>query len=227
MEIRMNHLPQKFILCAAVIFLSSCKDLGTSGIPLLPPVVSQVNPSPAAVGDTIRILGSNFGAVQASSAVLLANCSTAVVISWSDTEIRVKLPNIAANIPVSVNVGSRISNSLTLAVNGFIPGNVSYAADVRPILSFGCTLSGCHVGPNPISGFDQSTYQGLRAGGVNFGSAVVIAGDSTNSEIIKAMRGTSSEVSRMPLAGPWATSGVPDSLIRRTARWIQQGAFYN
>ncbi len=214
-------------LGATTVLFSGCKDLGTSGIPTLPPVVSQINPSPAAVGDTIRILGSNFGAVQTSSEVLLANCSTAVVISWSDSEIRVKLPNIGASIAVRVNVGSRISNSQTLAVTGFVPGNVSYAADVRPVLGFGCTLSGCHAGPNPISGFDQTTYQGLRAGGVNFGSSVVIAGDSTNSEIVKAMRGTSSEVLRMPLAGPWVSSGVPDSLIRRTALWIQQGALYN
>lgn len=222
------ELSQKITLfCAAAMLVSGCKDLGTSGVPALPPIVSQVNPSPAAVGDTIRILGSNFGAVQASSTVLLANCSTAVVISWSDSELRVKLPNIATNITVRVNVGSRISNSVPLTVTGFVPGNISYAADVRPILGFGCTLSGCHIGPSPISGFDQSTYQGLRAGGVNFGSSVVVAGDSTSSEIIKAMRGTSSQVARMPLGGPWVSSGVPDSLIRRTALWIQQGALYN
>lgn len=224
----MNQLSQKITLfCAAAMLVSGCKDLGTSAVPVSPPVVSQVNPSPAAVGDTIRILGSNFGAVQASSTVMLANCSTAVVISWSDSELRVKLPNIAASIAVRVNVGSRISNSLPLTVTGFVPGNISYAADVRPILGFGCTLSGCHIGPSPISGFDQSTYQGLRAGGVNFGSSVVVAGDSTSSEIIKAMRGTSSQVARMPLGGPWVSSGVPDSLIRRTALWIQQGALYN
>ncbi|MEX2189611.1 MAG: hypothetical protein WEB33_02810, partial [Bacteroidota bacterium] len=155
-----------------------------------------------------------------------ANCSTAVIIAWSDNEIRVKLPNIAANVAVRVNVGSRISNSVALAVTGFISGNVSYAADVRPVLLYGCTLSGCHIGPSPVSGFDQSTYAGLRAGGINYGSNVVVPGDSTNSGIIREMRGTGI-VGRMPFGGPWQASGVPDSLIRRTALWIQQGALYN
>ncbi|MEX1138318.1 MAG: IPT/TIG domain-containing protein [Bacteroidota bacterium] len=216
----------RIVVGITVILLFGCKDLGTSAIPSQAPVVSVVSPSSAAVGDTIRITGSNFGPVQASSEVLLANCSTAVIIAWSDNEIRVKLPNIAANVAVRVNVGSRISNSVALAVTGFISGNVSYAADVRPVLLYGCTLSGCHIGPSPVSGFDQSTYAGLRAGGINYGSNVVVPGDSTNSGIIREMRGTGI-VGRMPFGGPWQASGVPDSLIRRTALWIQQGALYN
>lgn len=223
----MTHFLQKStVLCATILLLSGCKDLGTSGIPALPPVVSQVDPSPAAVGDTIRIVGSNFGDVQALSEVFLADCSTAVVMSWSDTEIRVKLPNIASNVSVRVNVGSRASNSVNLAVTGFVAGNASYAADVRPVLLYGCALSGCHTGSSPVSGFNQSTYAGLRAGGVNYGSNVVIPGDSTNSGIIREMRGTGI-VGRMPFGGPWQASGVPDSLIRTIGTWIEQGAQFN
>lgn len=222
----MQSIHRMFIVVGITGTLLSCKDLGTSGIPTEAPVVTSVSPSPAAVGDTIRIIGTNFGGVQSSSEVLLADCSTAVIISWSDIEIRVKLPNIGANITVRVNVGSRISNSIPLVVTGFISANVSYAADIRPILSYGCAISGCHTGPSPTSGFNQSTYAGLRAGGVIYGSNVIIPGDSTSSEIIRAMRGTAS-VGRMPLGGPWFTSGVPDSLIGRTAVWIQQGALFN
>jgi len=222
----MQSIHRLFIVVGITGTLISCKDLGTSGIPTEPPVVSSVSPSPAAVGDTIRIIGTNFGGVQSSSEVLLANCSTAVIISWSDTEIRVKLPSIAANLTVRVNVGSRISNSIPLVTTGFISGNVSYAAGIRPILNYGCAISGCHIGSSPTGGFNQSTYAGLRAGGVSYGVNVVIPGDSTSSEIIRAMRGTAS-VGRMPFGGPWVTSGVPDSLIKRTALWIQQGALYN
>lgn len=211
---------------AAGVLLSGCKDLGTSGIPTQAPVVSSVSPVNPAVGDTIRILGSNFGAAQGFSEVLLANCSTAVIISWSDAEIRVKLPNIASSLGVRVNVGSRVSNSLPLTVTGFIPGNVSYAADIRPILNYGCAISGCHTGSSPVSGFNQSTYEGLRAGGVNYGSNVVVPGDSSSSGIIREMRGTGI-VGRMPFGGPWVNSGVPDSLIRKAGTWIEQGALYN
>ncbi|MEX2116963.1 MAG: IPT/TIG domain-containing protein [Bacteroidota bacterium] len=223
----MNSVLRIFIVAGMTgTLLFGCKDLGSSSVPTQPPVVFSVSPSTAAVGDTIRIMGSNFGPVQASSEVLLANCSTAVIISWNDSEIRVKLPNIAANLAVRVNVGSRISNSVALGVTGFISGNVSYAAEVRSTLNYGCAISGCHIGSSAVSGFDQSTYAGLRAGGVNYGPNVVIPGDSTNSGIIREMRGIGI-VGRMPFGGPWQASGVPDSLIRRTARWIQQGALYN
>jgi hypothetical protein len=138
----------------------------------------------------------------------------------------VKLPNIASNLSVRVNVGSRISAGVPLAVAGFVPGNLSYAADIRPILNYGCAISGCHTGSNPASGFNQSTYEGLRAGGVNYGSNTVVPGDSSSSGIIREMRGTGI-VGRMPFGGPWFDSGVPDSLIRKAGTWIEQGALYN
>lgn len=214
------------ILLAAGSLLAACKDAGTDGAPADPPSVASVSPTTAGVMDTITVTGSNFGSVQGSSGLLLNECSTAVIVSWADGQIRAVVPNVAASVTVRVSVNSRVSNGMPLTVSDFDDSNVSYACDIRPILNFGCAISGCHVGPSPVSGFDQSTYSGLRAGGVNYGTDVVMPGDSTNSEIIRAMRGTAS-VGRMPFGGPWVTTGVPDSLIRRTALWIQQGAEMN
>lgn len=213
------------MVLTAGFFLTACKDTGT-GAPTDPPSVSSVFPTTANVKDTVTVTGANFGGVQGSSALLLNNCSTAVIISWTDGQIRVVVPNVGSALTVRVSVNGRTSNSVPLTVSDFNAASVSYAGDVRPILNYGCALSGCHTGPSPTSGFDQSTYSGLRAGGVNYGMNVVIPGDSTNSEIIRAMRGTAS-VGRMPFGGPWVTSGVPDSLIRKTALWIQQGAEMN
>jgi len=106
-------------------------------------------------------------------------------------------------------------------------GSVSFTNDVLPTLSTGCSLGGCHRPPSPSSGFDQSTYAGVRAGGMKFGVAVIIAGDSASSRIIQAMRGTAPGLGRMPFGGPWAASGVPDSLVTKIAVWIQEGALNN
>jgi len=224
----MTTVSRAFLIAATAGFLlAGCKDSGTTSVPDDPPVISGISASTAAVGDTVTVSGSNFGAIQGESVLFVNECSTPVIASWSDSQIRVLVPNIAATISVRVEVGGRESNSVGLAVSNYVMGDVSYACDVRPILNFGCAISGCHVGPSPQSQFDQSTYSGLRAGGVKFGTNVIKPADSSGSEIIRAMRGTASGLARMPLGGPWVNSGVPDSLINRVALWIQQGAGLN
>lgn len=221
--------PRPFLMAALAGFLFlGCKDAGTNGVPDDPPVISGLSATTVAVGDTFTVSGSNFGAIQGESLLFLNECSTPVVASWSDGQIRVLTPNIGATISVRVQVGGRESNSVGLGISNYVTGDVSYACDIRPILNFGCAISGCHVGPSPQSQFDQSTYSGLRAGGVKFGANVIKPADSSGSEIIRAMRGTASGgLARMPLGGPWVNTGVPDSLINRVALWIQQGAKLN
>ena len=108
----------------------------------------------------------------------------------------------------------------------FNPGPQSFANDIHPILLANCATQGCHAGQNPSSGYNQSTYAGVRAGGVNYGTNVVIAGDSTNSGIMKELRGTGI-VGRMPFGGPYASTGLPDTMIVKIGLWIQQGAQNN
>ncbi len=108
----------------------------------------------------------------------------------------------------------------------FIPGPQSFATDVHPILLAHCATTGCHAGSTPSSGFNQSTYAGVRAGGVNYGTNVVIPGDSTNSGIMKELRGTGI-VGRMPFGGQYASTGLPDTMIVKIGLWIQQGALNN
>jgi len=108
----------------------------------------------------------------------------------------------------------------------FVPGPQSFADDIHPILLAHCATSGCHAGSTPVSGFNQSTYAGVRAGGVNYGTNVVIPGDSANSGIMKELRGTGI-VGRMPFAGQYASTGLPDTMIVKIGLWIQQGAQNN
>jgi len=105
----------------------------------------------------------------------------------------------------------------------FTPGPPSFANDIHPILLANCATSGCHSGTSRASGFDQSTYAGVRAGGANYGTSIVIPGDSSNSGIMKVLRGTGL-VSRMPLSGTFASSGLPDTMIVKIGAWIVQNA---
>jgi len=93
---------------------------------------------------------------------------------------------------------------------------------VQLILLNNCAIPGCHTASSPASGFNQSSYAGVIAGGNQFGSSVVIPGDSTDSKIVQKLRGKAGE--RMPLAGTYAATGLPDSLIVQIGTWIMQGA---
>ncbi len=112
------------------------------------------------------------------------------------------------------------------------PGKpVSFTGDIHPLIfrsSGGC---GCHL-PTPIgdgqgtqiSGLDLSSYTALRAGGLNSGSRVVIAGQPCSSILYQKLSDSPPFGSRMPLNGPpfW----TPDEL-RLLHDWIAEGASDN
>ena len=203
----------------------SCSDAGNEPPPA--PVISGLQPDSAAVGDVIRVLGSHFGATRSGSTVSIGGVPALSYPSWSSSEIRTIVPPGASSGMVVVSVNAIPSNGMPITVLSSGSGGVSFAAEIQPILNTGCALSGCHAPPSPASSFDQSTYAGVRNGGSKFGAAVVVPGDSANSRIIQAMRGTAPGLGRMPFGGPWVSSGVPDSLITTIAVWIEEGAQNN
>ncbi len=214
------------VLLGVCLIAGSCTDSGND--PLPSPEISDVQPDSAAVGDTVRILGSGFGTSQGGSTVTFGGTLASAVAIWTDAEIRAGVPAAALSGPIVVTVDGRASNPMAFNVSSSGSGSgLSFTNDVQPILNMGCALSGCHRPPSPSSGFDQSTYAGLRAGGQKFGTAVIVAGDSSSSRIIQTLRGTAPGLGRMPYGGPWVSIGVPDSLVMTLARWIQEGALNN
>jgi uncharacterized protein (TIGR02145 family) len=68
--------------------------------------ISLIIPPSASIGETITINGKYFGDNQDSSYVTIYGKNVLVYVSWSDTEIKVKVPPLEAvpNIKVSVTV---------------------------------------------------------------------------------------------------------------------------
>ncbi len=209
----------------AIGFVIGCQDKGTLE-PTAAPVLNSVVPASVAVTDTIRIVGSNFGNIQGSSSVRIGGKTICSIVSWAPNEIRVRIPGGTMTDSLSVRVGGTKSNSIRVVVTGSFASQISFACDVQPIILANCAVSGCHAGSNPTSGFNQSTYAGMRAGGVNYGTNVIIPGDSTNSGIVKELRGTGI-VGRMPFGGQFQATGLPNQMIVTIATWIQQGAANN
>jgi hypothetical protein len=101
---------------------------------------------------------------------------------------------------------------------------VSFAVDVRPLLTRspgGCMP--CHLGRS-TAGFEMSSYQGLRRGGINSGPRIVVASEPCNSILLQKIGRTPPFGSRMPLNGPPYFSAEEQLLVRD---WIAEGAANN
>ena len=219
-----------------------CKDEGTAVVPpntAATPLITSVIPDSAAVGDTIRIVGNNFGATKGTSSLSIGGqvVATSNIIIWIETEIRAIIPPGLSNSNIVLTVNGIAGNPRPYTIKGFIPNGVSFNLDVKPILLANCALSGCHVPPTPTGAFDQTTYTGVRAGSATFGTHAVTPGDSSygsadvsvGSGIMKMIRNVNNPYGnyRMPQGGPFQSTGLPDSLIVKIGKWIAQGAQNN
>ncbi len=103
---------------------------------------------------------------------------------------------------------------------------VSYAANVRPILtSAGCLSSGCHGGASQ-SGFDLSSYEssfvaGEQATALEF--CPIVPGDPDASYLVQKLRANPPSGARMPLFG----TPLSEESIETIATWIREGAADN
>ncbi|MBT5636672.1 MAG: hypothetical protein HOJ23_13955 [Gammaproteobacteria bacterium] len=92
--------------------------------------------------------------------------------------------------------------------------HLSYA-DIYPLLIDRCL--NCHHNPGAPNGLSLETYELMMQGSNN--GMVVIAGDSSNSEIIKRIRGERHP--RMPMNGPPYLNEIE---IKLMMSWIDAGA---
>lgn len=72
--------------------------------------LSSMNPSTGKVGDTITLTGASFGSSASTVKFGAVNASGADIVSWTDTQIQVKVPTGASSSTVSV-VSSAIGES--------------------------------------------------------------------------------------------------------------------
>ena len=84
--------------------------------------------------------------------------------------------------------------------------NVSFAADVLPVMNQYCAVSGCHHGAAPASAIDLSSYSGAQLIALN-GRLVGVINHSTG-------------FSAMPKGG----AKLSDCTISKISKWVADGA---
>jgi hypothetical protein len=109
--------------------------------------------------------------------------------------------------------------------------SVSFATEIRPVLSRPMAGCGCHLpsaaGAGPatqITGLDLSTLASLRAGGHSSGRQIVVAMQPCSSILYQKIDDAPPFGSRMPLGGP---PFLTDDEVRLIHDWIAEGASDN
>ncbi len=142
--------------------------VASNGVPftvtVLPPSISTLNPTSGAVGVSVTIAGSNFGATQGASTVTFNGIATTPT-SWSASSIAAPVPNGATTGNVVVTVAGVASNGVTFTVSAPGPSLSTLSMTQGPV---GAILT--------ITGVNFGSSQGTST--VTFGSTS--AGTATN-----------------------------------------------
>jgi endoglucanase len=147
----------------------------------VPPAITTLSPTSGAVGSTVTITGSNFGGFQGSSTVRFG-ATNATIVSWSNTQLVVTVPSIAAGlVQVNVIVNGNISNSSNFTVTTVTQPGYTFACPSTLSVNRGangavtCTLA-------RTGGFTGSvafTLSGLPTGVTASASPASTTGNST------------------------------------------------
>ncbi|MDR2793424.1 MAG: IPT/TIG domain-containing protein [Treponema sp.] len=107
--------PLIFFLLSLLVSISACKPK--------PLIISAIDPKIGIMGDIISIVGENFGADQDDSYITIAGQepTTSSYLEWTDTFIRVRLPEFGQTGLVYVHKGDQKSNAVLFSNRLKIP----------------------------------------------------------------------------------------------------------
>lgn len=110
--------------------------------------IYSVNPSVATAGDTVTVNGSGFGNFPYSAGQLkIGSAAVADILSWSDSEIRFKVPEKTAGGKISVTSGGVTATGGDLSIISISSLSQNYGPPGMPV-----TISGVGFGQAPASG---------------------------------------------------------------------------
>ncbi len=114
-----------------------------TGWTLPTPTLTSLTPTAGAVGTSVTVTGTDFGAAPSTS-TLAFNGVAATPSAWSPTSITTTVPTGASNGPVTVTVGGQTSNGLSFTVAS-PPTLTALSPTVGPV-GAAVTLSGTNFG---------------------------------------------------------------------------------
>jgi hypothetical protein len=124
------------VLFSAILIgvIDGCSDMGSN--PPKAPHITSIQPDSAFAGDTLKIVGTDFGASKGSSTVSVGVANADTIYLWSSTEIRLKIPASAVTGNLTVTVGGTASNAVTFKVRGTVAPDVPFITSIKPDSAF-------------------------------------------------------------------------------------------
>ena len=181
------------------------------------PDITNIQPNPAAVGTSVTITGTNFGATQGGSTVTF-NGTTASPASWSATSITAPVPVGATTGDVVVTVGGQASTGYSFTVSGgTMPGDDitwRYDNSLDGLNSSETTLTTANVNSTTFGKVGEFTVDGRIDGEVLYLGQISISGVMKNVIYFATENGTVYAVDADSISGTtatvlWSTSLVP------------------
>jgi hypothetical protein len=180
------------------------------------PTVTSLNPPSGAVGTSVTISGTNFGATKGTSTATF-NGTISTPTTWSATSIVVPVPAGATTGNVVVTVGTVASNGVLFTVTP-MPSLTSLAPMSGPSTT-SVTITGANFGAT--KGTSTATFNGMNTTptmwsassiivpvpmNATTGNVVVTVGGGASNGISFTVVPTPSVTSLAPTSGPVATS---------------------
>lgn len=95
-----------------------------------PPTINSITPISASIGAEIKLSGRSFGSTRGTSVVSFSGANVSEYKSWSDTEIKVKVPVGATSGKLSVTVNNQKSNEFYFTVSTTLADGVTIDTQV-------------------------------------------------------------------------------------------------
>ena len=181
------------------------------------PSVTSLAPTSGAVGASVTITGTNFGATQGTSTVTF-NGTAATPTTWSATSIVVPVPAGATTGNVVVTVGGLASNGVAFTV-GTPPSVTSLAPTSGPV-GASVTITGTNFGAT--KGTSTVTFNGTTGTPTTWAATSIVvpvpAGATTGNVVVTVGGLASNAVAfAVTLPAPWTAQDVGSPALAGSA----------
>ncbi len=184
------------------------------------PSIASLSPTSGAVGTSVTITGTNFGALQGSSTVTF-NGTAAAPTSWSATSIAAPVPTGATTGSVVVTVGGVASNSVTFTVATTSSPTISNLSPTSGAVGTPVTITGTNFGSS--QGSSTLTFNGTAATPTSWSTTSIVAlvpTGATTGSVVVTVSGTTSNGMTFTVTG--ATAKFPIKLSTNNRYFVEQ-----
>jgi YD repeat-containing protein len=171
------------------------------------PVISAISPNSGVSGTAVSILGSNFGATQATSLLQFNSVST-TPSSWSNTKIVAPVPGGATSGSVVVTVNNVPSNGMPFTIGlGTIGGIVTQSGNGTAVIGAAVEVLQANsvMGSTTTASDGSYTIRNLSAG--NYDVLVAAVGLGTTLKTSNAVTANATTTVNFALSPPGTLSG--------------------